>query len=117
MKNKYFFFFILISFVILGCNPKISKKSYDVIMYSNVKYEKTNVKDILVVGSRLKIKKKFFEIGVIKIYERIDLDLIKNIAAEKGANIIVDDSNKNFTLIRYKNQDQKESNDEKSIKT
>ena len=108
--------FLAIVFIIISCNPPISSKLYDVVLYSNTKYNKTNLEHIIIVKSRLEIKKSFFEIGLIKTSRQIDNYLLQEIAAKNGANIIIDEGNSNYTLARYKNQKKKEVQDE-GIKT
>lgn len=111
-KSKIQFLIILIVFSFLGCS---TTRMFDVIMYSNQKYKKTDIDKILVVKSRLAIKEKYYEIGVIKATNRTNLQYIKEVASRKGANIIIDEGNLNFTLARYKKQKEKESDNEKGV--
>ena len=114
-KNNINYLVFPILLFLLTCSP--NPRIFDVILYNNQIYDKTNSAEILIVSSRLEIKDKYFEIGVIKATEKTQLDYIKKIAAENGANIIIDEGNLNFTLVRYKNQKNKESNNEENIKT
>jgi|GEM_PF-4796457 len=100
--------------IIIRCaNPR----TFDIVLYDNVKYQETNVQDILVVTSRLDIKDKYFEIGLIKATKEINFDYIKKSAAENGANIIIEEGNTNFTLARYKIQNNEGPNETNYIKT
>jgi predicted rRNA methylase YqxC with S4 and FtsJ domains len=112
-KFKKNHFFILLALIVVNCSPK----TLDVILYDNKAYDSTNFDEIIFVKSRLDIKEKYFEIGVIKATKETTKNFIKKIAAKNGANIIVDEGNLNFTLIRVKNQKREKPNDEKYIKT
>jgi len=112
-KNNISYLIIPILLFLLTCSPR----TFDVILYNNQIYDKTNSAEILIVNSRLEIKDKYFEIGVIKATEKTQLGYIREVAAENGANIIIDEGNLNFTLARYQNQKIKDSDNEENIKT
>jgi hypothetical protein len=100
--------------IVYGC---ITPRTLDVVLYGNQKYKETSIEKIKVVKSRLEINEKYFEIGVIKVTETTKIETIKEIASQNGANVIINEGNFNYTLVRYENQKKEDSKNEKSIKT
>lgn len=82
-----------------GCASS-SFLSMQFIPFDNEKHEPQAPEDILIVNSRLELKDKFIEIGVLKIEGQIALLEIRKEAAKNGAQGIIKDGI-NYTLIIF----------------
>ncbi len=113
-KKKIYFVISVTVFVLMSC---VNKRAFDVILYQNTVYDETLIEEIEVVSSRLEIKEKFYEIGVIKASEITTLSYIKKIAAKNGADIVINEGNLNYTLAKYQEIKREKRNEKETIKT
>lgn len=113
--NLKILLFSAINLILLLIFSNCIPRSFDIVLYDNQKYEKTNIEDLLIVKSRLEIPDKYFEIGVIKATKETPLSYIKDQAAKKGADIVINEGNYIFTLAKYKFSKKEKKDEKKSI--
>lgn len=72
---------LIMLFVVYGC---ITPRALEVVLYQNQKYKVTDIEKIIIVKTRLEISEKYFEIGVIKVNDKTEMETIKEIASQNG---------------------------------
>ena len=116
MKIKYFHTLIvlLFTFSLISCSPSkpFIPPSYDLIKFDSKEYSPTNADEIIVYSARINIPQKYVEIGTIKFTGEVDMNKIKEIAAQNGADALLKEGN-NYILLFF--SEQKEG--KKDVKT
>ena len=107
-KHNKFIPFLLLAILFLSCTTQNIIKESAIKYVSLVKKEfnKTNSKKIDVFIERSKIKKKYYEIGIIKTVGQPLIEKIITETAVKGGHAIIKNGN-DYIIIRYFETDSK----------
>lgn len=112
MKNLKIIFLHLLIIAVYGCSE--GKFITSVIMFDTSNREITNKSEIIIYYSRLEVPSKFKEIGTVKYKGKIDEEMLKEIASQKGAHALIKDQ-ENFILIEFLNYHKEKKDDLKTI--
>ena len=86
----------------------------NIILFDKKKYDKTKPTQITVYNRKLDIPVRFKEIGVIKAIRKIEIEELKKIAADRGADALLKESS-NYIMIRFIDKKEGEYIDIKTI--
>jgi hypothetical protein len=104
MYKKYFQIspILLFAFTLISCSVSktVIPPTYDLIKFDSKNYSPTNPAEIIKYSARIDIPEKYVEIGTIKFKGEVDMNKIKELAAQNGANALLKEGN-NYILLFF----------------
>ena|SRR4030066_211255 len=117
MEKKYYHILLsqIFAFTLISCSVSESfiPTSYDLIKFDSKNYPPTNVEEIIIYSERIDIPQQYIEIGTIKFTGKVDINKIKELASQNGANALLKEGN-NYILLFFSEQ-REGKKDEKTI--